>query len=573
MHTELRQAARALLRTPGFTLAAVLTLALGIGANATVFGALRAALLKTPAYPDPGRLLMLDLTIAHEGQTDTIPWSFPKFSMMRTAVTSVYPVAAFTTRELTIVDENSADRLKAEVVTPEYFTLLGIGAVRGRVFGPEAAESGEQSLVAVLTHRIWHQRFGANAAIVGRTVRLNGHPVTIIGIAAPEAEGLTGPADIWVPMAALPTLTWSGALKQTQTHSYQAVGRMAPGVTLPRVRAELTTIGQQVAETYPMDWGKGATYAATAVPFLEAKINPTGRLAVEVLAVAVGLVLLIGCVNLVNMLLARATSRTRELAIRSALGATRAGLTRTLLVETLLIAFAGGTLGLVFAAWGTSALAQAWILVAGPEGTRGLEFVNPAAVTLDVGLAVFALGLAMLTGLVLGLVAASRAAPAPAEVLRAGGTDTGRGLARGWRLSGRGILVAAQAGFCVVLLVGAGLTIRSVAHLTASPLGFEPANLITFRYRMSAGDIPPEQMTAVNLAIGERLASIPGVEHAAMDLTPPLTGEFERTVVTRIAGQPPLGDAGGPDRGSRGDSRLLQCARHPRRGRPADHQG
>ena len=534
---DLRYAARVLKRSPGFSLAVILTLALGIGGNAMVFSVMRAALQRQPPYPEPGRLAMVNLTVAQPGQAaDTIGWSYPKYLTMRQASQSLAAAAAIWTQDVTLSGDRAAERTRVESVGPEYFGLLGMQAVHGRVFGHEV-ESGDARVV-VLTDALWRRRYGGDPAVIGRPLTIEGHPFTIIGVMPPDVRGVTGRGDAFVPIAVLPVISFPRILQQRQAHRYEVVARIRDDVTMEQAAAELAGLGRVIAEAHPAQGS--ASWGASLVPFVEARVNPAGRTAMRILMAGVAIVLLIACVNVANLLMARAASREREIGVRAALGAGRARLVRQTVAETALLAVIGGAAGVVLAVWGVDLLASAMPVVIGHAGSRGLEFLHPSLVRVDLVVVVFAAALSVAVGLVLGLAPLARYRRTDAAtVLRgASATERGHGLRR---FSGRSALVAAEVALAFVLLAGAGLVSRSLARLTGVDTGFQREGIVTLRYRLprTLGD---SLVSRAHQDILARAAALPGVSSAALAGSPELSGEFDRTRVTRVAGRPPAGE-------------------------------
>jgi putative ABC transport system permease protein len=530
--TDVRVAGRALGKTPGFTLAAVAVLALGIGANAAVFSAVKATLLTPPPYPDPDRLVMLDLTEAPKteaGQPRAMPWSYPKYRVM--AAMNDVPLqasAAYATRSVTLTGAGDAAFLSAEAVTPDYLRVLGLAPSLGRDFTADDDVDGAGPVV-MLEHGLWRDRFGGDRSIVGRTVTLNGQAVTVVGVAPVGFRGLTGGASLLVPVHTGAALVAPFLIRGAQAHWLRVIGRLAPGASLTALNQRMAAVGTSVEATYP-DSDPTVVRSASAQAFMSARVNEQARRSVLVLAAAAGLLLLVACANLAGLLVARAGGRTREAAVRVAMGAGRWRVARGFLVEALLLAVAGGALAVLVARFGAGALAAAWPrrFLDGSWNVRGLD---RAAVAVDPGVVAFAALVAVVAGLLFGaLPALSVSQVSPARQLRAG--TAGAGGAR-HRLDVRGALVSGEIALALVLLVGAGLLLRSLRELQAVDRGFRPGNLVTFSFNIGRGSRWSDDVAGFNERYLERLTALPDVESATVACVAPLAGHCMITDVRR----------------------------------------
>jgi putative ABC transport system permease protein len=507
---------RSLRRTPAFTAIAVLTLTLGIGANTAIFSIIEGVLLSPLPYAQPERLVQVYTRFSGFG-FDRGNLSEPEFLDFQRDARSFEHLAAYTSRGYGLTGEGEPERVRAIRATASLFAVLAVPAARGRVFLPEE-DAPAHDQVVVLTDGLWRRRFGADPAVVGRTLTLDGRQRTIIGIM--PAKFWFADADLFVPLAInRDTLTGRSA------HYLQAVGRLEAGVPPAQANAEVATIATQLTAAYAANYPDKLGFGASVVGMRDAWVGDT-RPALFVLAGAVGLVLLIACANVANLLLARGEGRQRELAVRAALGAPRSRIVRQLLTESLLLALVGATLGLLLAPVGVNAL-----LALNPDG---LPFVRRIAV--DGPVLAVALVLTLTTGLLFGVMPALQASRADVQsVLKEGG----RGSAGGRRgQQTRAVLVAGQVALAVVVVTGAGLLLKSFWRLQRVDPGFDTSSTLAFDLRL-----PPARYVSDSQAIGffgtlvERLAALPGVEDAAAATTLPLGGSTSNWDI-EIEGRP-----------------------------------
>ena len=528
---DLRMAIRRLTRTPEFTTITVLILGLGIGANTALFSALRAALAGSGRYTDADRLVLVDVIQENKPGVpfDTLPWSYPKFSFLRERSRSLESLAAFHARDLTLKRPGDATRVGVEVVSPAYFQLLGARPVIGRTF-LASEDPPDPGAVAILGHALWMTRFGGDPSVIGGTVTVEDVSFEVVGVMPAGFRGLTGRADLWVPVASAPALLNPRLLEGPWLHWFRAVGRLAPGTTLEQARAELATLGAVMTETYP--YGGGA-YGVAAVPFLSARVNPVTRLALSAVFAGGLLLLAITCANVASLLLARASARRTDVAVRAALGAGRGRLVREHLLESLVLATAGGVLGVVLARVSEGVIARAARYTLETSGTRSLEYLDPTALRVDGSTLALAVLLALATGLVSGLLPLRTAVrPDLARDLRAGSARVlSRLVSRGE--GGRGILVATQLALTLVLLAGAGLMAASLARLAAVDVGFAYSAVLTLRFERRALGSDAEAL-AFEEELLSRLGALPGVVSVATAPCPPLTGACSVTGIRQV---------------------------------------
>ncbi len=510
---DLKQAWRRLVATPGFTIAAALSLALGIGATTVLFSAVNGVLLEPLPLPESDRVVFTPRENDVEADVGV-----PDMMDLRARASAFQALAAFTPGwALDLTGQGDPERLNGAVIETEFFAVLGLDPIRGRPFTYEENRP-RGPRVALLAERLWRSRFGADPAIVGRTVTLSDHPTTIIGVMPDAADVFDAGWDVYVPLAV--EMPW--ALGERGSNHLEVVGRLKPGATLERASAELRTITTDLAEQFPRTDGGKILRAVSLHAFVTAGASRP----LVVLLGAVVLVLLITCVNLTNFLLARATVRRGELAVRQALGAGRWRLVRQLLVESLAVAALGGAAGVVLAVWGRELLVSI-----APDGLP-----RAANIALDPRVLTVAVALTLLTGALVGLAPALSAGRTdPAEALASGGSRGGGGR---WRQRRLDALVAAQVAIALVLLVGSGLLLRSLHGLLRVPLGFDAvgvtqATLVLPEARY--GTREPQTRAFTRMVAGAR--AIPGVEDAAYVIGPPMhTGLIGHSTVVERPG-------------------------------------
>lgn len=539
---DLRYALRGLARSPGFTTMAVLALALGIGANAAIFSLVNAVMLQPLPYPQVERLYMPHLAVTGGNSLgpDRMPWSYPKWQTFLKANTSFEALAGFTDESFNLTSGGDPERVQAELVSPSYFGILGQRPVLGGLLpaGSERADGGDH--VALIGEGLWQRRFGSDPAVIGRAIELNKKMFTVVGVLPKSFHGLTGKADVWVPISAVQFLWYPEALTEAGNHWLNGIGRVRPGTTATALRAAMLAAGTAIdaANPMPAEFRDGSVWSAGAVSLAEARHDPNLRRALLVLLGAVVAVLLIACVNLGNLLLVRAGSRRREIAVRSALGASRGQLVRQLLTESLLLAGLGGAFGLLVAQLTLDLLRviQPGTLTGwGASATEGLDL---ASASIDQRVFLFGLTLAALVGIASGIVPAFRASRLGfAGALKEGGgvLAGARGHRRGW---GRAALVSGELALALLLLAGAGLLLKSFGKLSHLDLDFKPEHLLTAEFRPAGGEYTQETGQQFHDQLIERLAAIPGVVSASLATCAPLSRACNGTILTMVDGKP-----------------------------------
>ena len=503
---DVRFAVRSLLKAPAFTVVAILVVAVGIGANTAVFSVINTVLLKPLTYPDPQSLVHL----VNTGDQGSFPGAnVPKFNIWRQQTGIFHQVAAYDSggAGLNLTGNDQPEQVQGVHVTADYFSILGASVIAGRTFAA-AEDSPHGGNVVVLSYGLWKRRFGGDRAIVGKNIQLNGQPYQVVGVIG-RGFVTDNPADLWLPFQFELT-------SQDQAHYFGVIARLKSGVTVPMANAQLKLAADQYRSTYPGTLGPNDGFGV--VLWQELMVRDT-RSSLYVLLGAVGLVLLIACANVANLLLIRATARKRELATRSALGAGRWHIIRQLLTESLVISLTGGTLGLIL----------------GFAGVRFLLAINPgsiprlgddgSAVTVDSHVLLFTLGISVLTGIFFGLVPAITASRKNlAAILNESSNRSGVGFRSG---KVRSVLVVSEMALALVLVIGAALLIRTFMKLQSVDPGFDTHNVLTMAMSISGDRFQKSSGVAQVIRDGtERINAVPGVTAAAAACCLPLQGGF-----------------------------------------------
>jgi predicted permease len=498
---DIRHALRVLRHSPGFAATAVAVLALGIGASTAIFSVVNAVLLEPLPFPDPDRLVLL-MNSTPQGNFPAA--SVPKYNLWRRQTRVLIDIAAYDSGGPGInLSGDRPEQVKGIHASHEFFRLFGIRTVQGRTFTEAEDRPGGGKLV-VLSEGLWQRRYGSDPAIVGKTISLGGEPYTVIGVVG-HSFAVVPPPDLYLPFQADPNST-------NQGHYFQSAARLKPGVSLGAAKAALNLAGGEFRRLYPDAIAPKDSFSVAA---MRDQVVSDVKPALYVLLAAVGCLLLIACANVASLLLARATGRSREIAIRAAIGAGRGRIVRQLLTESLLLSLAGGLLG----------------LVTGVVGVRLLLAVNPGniprlvpgggGVTLDARVLLFTLVLSVLTGVFFGLAPALHASHVDLNsTLKEGSSRSGSGLRQN---KARGVLVVAELALAVVLLIGAGLLIRTFAALRSVAPGFDAHNVLTVETALTGEKYDKTAGIALMAdQVLERIHAIPGVEAAAASSYLPL---------------------------------------------------
>jgi putative ABC transport system permease protein len=523
---DLKYAARGLMARPTFTIVAVLTLAIGIGATTAIFSAVNVLLLRPLPYANPDQLMKVTLVAPGRGANpgnDQMVWSYPKAQVFRNAQHVFSELALYTAGQFT-VRTDAAERVSGEEVGATYFPVLGLSAARGRVFDRSLDAHPNADRQTILSYAYWERRFSGDPSIIGRTVDIDHQPYTVVGIGPRGFAGLSGQAELFVPLMTRPAEDFN----QPQSHEFWMVARRAPGVSAEQALAAVRGLGKQVNDAVPDSYSK-TPWGATTEPLDNARLAPPIRRSLLVLFGAVAFVLLIACVNVANLLLGRANTRAREIAVRLAIGASRGRLVRLLLIESVLLAFVGAAVSLVVAWGGVRALGTidpaTTLRVTRDSGLGAVAF---SAISLDWTAVAFTLGVTLVVALVFGLVPAIGAT-------RASLTDAlkdGRAKAtRSRHGSLRRALVVVEVALAIVLLAGSGLMLRSLSNLLAVDPGFDGTNVLTMSMSIPVEGSARDSMPAFYEQLLDRVRAVPGVADASMTNCPPLSGRCSTTII------------------------------------------
>lgn len=520
--SDSRYALRGFAKTPLFTAAALAVIALGIGLNTAAFSLFDAIVL----HPLPGVRRTSELVDIHARGFD-----YPSYTDLRDGTTVFSGVAAWSSRWLSLSAAGSAERVNGVVVSANYFSVLETPPAAGRFFLPAEENSGET--VAVLSHALWQRRFGGSPSAIGGAVVLNGTPFHVIGVAAASFRGVGfgRPADVWIPVGAWPRVATGGAARldyHRRTWSWLSLfGRLAPGVHIARAQSAVSVVSRREAVRFP-ETGR------TEDPHLQPLTRSAAGAGEDMdpirffglLLGAVGIVLVIACANLANLLVARAAGRRKEIAIRQALGAGRGRLVRQLLTESVLLAGAGGALGLLVATWSLALLVRFPL----PGGVS----LDGFGASLDARVLLFTTAVSLATGLLFGLAPALSASRGPVLPALKEERDTSSG-----GLGGRAALVAAQIALCVVLLCGAGLFVQSLRNALATDLGFETRGVALASVHLGLARYDESRALRFAADLAGRAAALPGVQSVAWAGSLPLSGDQNNESI-QLEGVPPV---------------------------------
>lgn len=497
---DIRFAIRGLLKRPGFSAIAIITLALGIGANSAMFTTVNAVLLRPLAYPESEGIVLLEgvnpAMVITQGAI-----SVPDLADWQAQTTAFEQIAGFISGGSLLTSGEETERVRGASVTSDFFPLFRTNASLGRTLQSDDMQKRHDDVV-VLSHGLWQRRFGADQNVIGSKVLIGGGSTTIVGVMPPGFD-YPGQSELWVPFPLDP------AKERRDNRFLGVVTRLKPGVTIPQAQAELNTINQRLAQTY-VETNSGWTVKLTD---LHERLVGAMRTSLLVLLGAVAFVLLIACANVANLLLARATVRHREIAVRAALGASRWRIMRQLLTESVLLSIIGGGAGLLLGIWLTKLL-----IAVSPPNTPRFDEIRP-----DARVFAFTLGLTIITGLLFGLVPALQSSRIDLnERLKEGG----RGAGGGTHNRMRRLMMVSEIALSFMLLVGAGLLIKSFMRLRDVSPGFSAENVLTMRVSLMPAKYPKGEPRVQLLRQGlERLKTLPGVESTGAVLSLPLGGD------------------------------------------------
>jgi putative ABC transport system permease protein len=523
MGKDIRYAVRNLLKRPGFVAIAVITLALGIGANTAIFSLVNAVLLRSLPVDRPGEVV----SVAMRGKDDSMSaWSYPNYRDFRDRNDVLSGLLVYRFVPISLSRGGANERVWGFEVSGNYFDVLGVKAIRGRTFLPEEDKTPLSHPVAVVSYTSWQKRFGGDPDLVGKDVLLNNHQFRVIGIAPEGFKGteMVYTPEIWLPAAMMewvePGATW---LEDRNTRNFFANGRLKPGIDERKAEAALNLLALQLAKEYP-DTNEGQSVKVVPAGFLIPELRGAVVSFTWVLMGAVGLVLLVTCTNLAGLMLARATDRKREIAIRLAMGANRLRLIRQLLTESVLLSFVGGVVGVLLAFW----MIQLLLTFKPP-----IDFPLRLDVEVDWRVLLFSLAVSLVAGAVFGLAPALQATrPGLSQALRE--TSAQGGAAR-TRL--RSVLVVAQIAISLVVLIGAGLVVRTLQQLQTMNPGFDSKNGLTVAFDLGLQGYDEDHAQQFYRQITERVKALPGVKSATISSYIPLSLNYNSRNVF-VEGQP-----------------------------------
>ena len=512
------------------------TLAAGIAALTITYAVVDAAIVRQPPFVDADRLAILYTVRNPPGEASYRErWSYPRSQMLARGTHIFQAVATYSPSTVSLVSDDAVESLTGEIVSPSYFAVMRVGAEHGRTLVSSDNEVNATNTVVVLGHDLWMRRYAGDSSLIGRTVRVNGTPLTVLGVLPSTFRGITGNAQLWIPAALAPALTYQGYLTTNQNF-ISVVGRLADRATLETARAELAPIGAAIGRALPpRDSIVGERLSASAVSLNEARIDAKSRASLAVLFAAVALLYALACANVISLLLGRALARRREAAVRVALGIGGRRLFVHYLGEGCVLAAIGGAVGLLLAWWGSD-------LVTVPLDQWGARnfygsvgrFDTPA---FDARVALFGLGLTVLTALIVSIPPALSALRVNVSVaLKEGAKGSGSGLSPTRLVSGRGLIVAFEATLAVMLVASAGLLIDSFQRMRRTRIGVESNRVLTFVLRPSEVRVPPAEAPTFISRVLEAISRVPGVESATVDGGAPLSGTASS--VLNIMGRP-----------------------------------
>jgi putative ABC transport system permease protein len=518
---DIRFGLRMLLKSPSISIVATIALALGIGATTAIFSVVNAVLLRPLPFPEPDKLVALFETNTQRGQIRG-SHSYPNFMDVRAQATVFERVASYHGSDYILTGRGEPARIQGLVATTDLFPLLGVQPLLGRTFLPEEDKGSENGRVAILSEQLFRKRFNSDPSILNQAITLDGRPFTVVGVmpASFEFPIQNEPVELWTTIAG-DAAGEEPITAQRGAHFLQVIGRLKPGVTQEQAQAELTTIAARLEQQYPDTNTSRGLRVDSALAALVGDVRP----ALLILLLAVACVLLIACANVANLLLARATSRHKEMAIRAALGASRRRVIRQLLTESVLLSVVGGAVGLLLAVWWSDLL----VALGKDDIPRALH------VGIDWRVLGFTLGVSLLTGLIFGLAPAHHSARGElVEALK----DGSRGTSDGGRRGGiRNLLVVSELAIAVVLLVVAGLLIQSLWRLRNVNSGLDPHNVLTFNVTLPEVKYNTDRQSQFFIDLKSRLETTPGVQTASTIYPLPLNGD--RFVISfEIEGRP-----------------------------------
>ena len=538
---DLRYGAKMLWKTKGVTIVAVISLAVGIGANSAIFSLVNSILLRPRPVAHPEQLVEIFVSEGEQQPYQTT--SYPSYVELRDRNDVLSGLAAYGIRQFKFGD-NDVEQIWGEAVSGNYFDVLGVGVQKGRTFSADEDLVPRRNPVAVISHSLWQRRFNSDPDVVGKTVTLNDQSLTVIGIALPQYTGMFRglSSEIWIPMAMMPAVDQFGerALTSRGNRWMILVGRLKPETTLAQARARFDLLTRDMQAAHPEEWlskneaGRVRVSAITVLPESETRIHPGMQSAAYVVAglvfVIVNLVLLIACMNLAGMLLARAVSRRREMAVRLAIGASRFRIVRQLLTESVLLSIIAGAAGILLAVWFLNLILAAIPVL--PEGIRVALDLH-----LDWRVVIYTIAFSTITGILFGLAPALYSSKADVSTVLKDDSSLFTGFYRKSRA--RMALVVVQVAFSLLLLVGAGLVLRSLEKIRPTRLGFSTESMVVGTVRLDEAKYDRARTQEFYRGLSERLAALPGVQSVSLVDDMPVTFMGGRRSSIEIEGYQP----------------------------------
>ena len=516
---DLRYGAKMLWKSKGVTVVAVISLAVGIGANSAIFSLLNSILLRPRPVSHPEQLV--ELYVSEGEQQPYSSTSYPSYLELRDRNDVLSGLAAYGIRQFKFGDANEVEQIWGEAVSGNYFDILGVPAQKGRTFSADEDVVPRRNPVAVISHSLWQRRFHSDPELVGKTVTLNDQSLTVIGIAPPQYTGMFRglASEIWIPMAMMPAVDQNGehVLTSRGNRWMILVGRLKPETTLAQARARFDLITRDMQAAHPEEWlskneaGRVRVSAITVLPESETRIHPGMQSAAygvfALVFIIVNLVLLIACINLAGMLLARSVTRRREMAVRLAIGASRFRIVRQLLTESVLLSIIAGAAGILLAVWFLNL-----ILAAMPELPEGMRVALD--LHLDWRVVIYTIAFSTITGILFGLAPALYSSKADVSTVLKDDSSLLTGFYRKSRA--RMALVVVQVAFSLLLLMGAGLVLRSLEKIRPTRMGFSTESMVVGTVRLDEAKYDRTKTQEFYRALSERLAALPGVQSASL---------------------------------------------------------
>ena len=527
--SDVRYAVRGLVGRPGFTLSAFATLDVGIGTGTTILALADGALARPLPFPNAERAMTISrrIPVPESRQVIDMVWSYPKFEMFRDRQQSFTGVSLRSDETLTLLFETGAERVPGETVNAPYFDILGVRSALGRTFTPDEDRVGGDNAVAVVSDAFWRTRFGSRPDVLDQGLTINGVRHRVIGVMPPGFAGLSGDAQLWIP---IPSARSALVLRQASAHNMEMIGLRAEGVTAAQAQSATADLGRLIEETY----GDSPEASATVYTFESKRLNPTIRRSLQLFGIAAALLVVIVCANLTTLLITRGAGRKLELAIRLALGGGHTRLARQLVTESVVLCGFGGLGGVIIAAFATTSLGR-MLPSSMPPTAIGTDLTRLTFTGIELGGRGIALALilTLLIGLGTGLLSAVRIARGElSSTLRQGASSDGGSSMRG--LSPRTVLVMAQVALGLMFLVASGVTLESFRRLRNVPLGWRPEGMLAVRVTLDPQRVQDAGAVPLWADVFARVQTLPGIRHVALGSCLPLGDRCEGTTITPV---------------------------------------